>query len=75
MRRLVKTLRSIKVVQGISVGKWVWEILTCDACLLEIEEGTDYNRCSNCGAVFHTDCYKSLIGTKGVCPKCKVALA
>ncbi|MEM1534136.1 MAG: RING finger domain-containing protein [Nitrososphaerota archaeon] len=59
---------------GESLGVWDWTIVSCDACLLDIDDGAEVVKCSNCGAVFHTDCYRNLKNTKSACPKCRVSL-
>lgn len=59
---------------GRSLGLWDWNITFCDACLLDIDDAAETMRCSNCGAVFHPDCYRSLKSTKSACPKCRVSL-
>ncbi|MEM0481747.1 MAG: RING finger domain-containing protein [Nitrososphaerota archaeon] len=59
---------------GESLGMWDWAAASCDACLLDIEDGAEVSKCANCGAVFHADCFRSLKNTKSVCPKCRVSL-
>ena len=64
----------LRIRLGKVLGRWDWGQATCDACLLEIEEGVEPVKCENCGGAYHPDCYNSLKNTKAVCPKCKVAL-
>lgn len=64
----------LRIRVGESLGMWDWTVASCDACLLDIEDGAEVSRCGNCGAVFHTDCFRNLKNTKSVCPKCRVSL-
>lgn len=63
-------MRRLKIVPGVSVGKWNWEV-ECGVCLLEIDEGQPRQECGRCGATFHMDCYGGLLRTKPICPRCK----
>ncbi|GBC70486.1 hypothetical protein HRbin02_00254 [Candidatus Calditenuaceae archaeon HR02] len=64
----------LRLKVGKSLGMWEWATTSCDACLLDIEEGAEVSKCGNCGALFHADCFRNLLNTKSVCPKCRVSL-